>query len=223
MKKPMVDYRRFGLAKLNTPAFSHLKLLVSWPIYITLYILTEKLIPAERCTPIRIFLDDRIPFCEWFVIPYVFWYGLIAFSLVYFLLYDIDSFRRLQIYILITQMVAMTVYIVFPSRQDLRPTAFTRDNILIRCVRLLYSIDTNTGVLPSLHVAYSLGIMSTWLHRRITPLWGRIFVTVAAILICLSTTFIKQHSAADFFAALPMCLAAEAISHYRVTKKPYTH
>ena len=86
MKKPVVDYRQFRLRKLNDPQFSHLKLLAGWIVYFVLYILTENLIPAERCTPVHMWLDDVIPFCEWFLIPYVFWYGLVAFSLVYFAL-----------------------------------------------------------------------------------------------------------------------------------------
>ena len=221
MRRPMVDYRRFRLSRLNTPEFSHLKLLVTWPIYFMLYILTENLIPAEKCTPVHIFLDDMIPFCEWFVVPYVFWYGLILFSVWYFLRYDVDSFRRLQIYILVTQSLAMAIYILFPSRQDLRPEAFPRDNVFSGLVGLIYRIDTNTGVCPSLHVAYSLGILSAWLRRRSTPLWGRVFVVMAAVLICLSTMFIKQHSAADFFAALPVCLVAEVISYCRVKKYPH--
>lgn len=223
MKQPMVDYRRFRLSKLNTPEYSHLKLLATWLLFFALFVLTENLIPAEDCTPVHIFLDDWIPFCEWFVIPYVFWYGLIAFSLGYFLLYDVDSFRRLQIYIFTTQLIAMAIYILLPTRQDLRPTEFTRDNVWIRIVQFLYRIDTNTGVCPSLHVAYSLGIMSTWLRRKATPLWGRVFVVVSVVLICLSTVFIKQHSALDFFAALPICLVAELVSHYRVTRKPYSN
>ena len=219
--RPMVDYRQFRLSRLNTPEFSHLKLLAAWPIYFLLYILTENLIPPENCTPVHIFLDDWIPFREWFVIPYVFWYGLIAYSLVYFLAYDVDSFRRLQIYIFITQIIATAIYILFPSRQDLRPAVFPRENILTGIVGLLYQIDTNTGVCPSLHVAISLGILSAWLGRKVTPLWGRIFVVTAVVLICLSTMFIKQHSAADFFAALPVCLVGEVISCRRVTQHPY--
>ena len=30
MRKPTVDYRSFRLSKLNTPEFSHLKLLFGW-------------------------------------------------------------------------------------------------------------------------------------------------------------------------------------------------
>lgn len=211
MKKPVVDYRTFRLRKINEPQFSHLKLLLGWVGYFALYFLTENLIPPESCTPVHMWLDDVIPFCEWFLIPYVFWYALIALSLGYFLLYNIDSFKRLQTYIIITQVVAMAVYIIFPTRQDLRPEVFANENLLTRCISFLYSFDTNTGVCPSLHVAYSLGIASVWTKEKgIHPAWKG-FVVFSVVMICLSTMFIKQHSAVDFFAAIPVCLLAEGI------------
>lgn len=211
MKKPVVDYRTFRLSKINDPQFSHLKLLLGWLGYFALYFLTENLIPVENCTPVHMWLDDVIPFCEWFLIPYVFWYILIVISLGYFLLYNVDSFKRLQTFIIITQVAAMAVYIVFPNRQDLRPAEFPRDNFLTQCIGLLYAADTNTGVCPSLHVAYSIGIASVWLKEKGVSGWWKAFVVAAVILICLSTMFIKQHSAVDFFAALPVCLLAEGI------------
>ena len=211
MRKPVVDYRKLRLHNLNTPEFSHLFLLLGWVGYFLLYFLTENLIPAEKCTPVHMWLDDVIPFCEIFLIPYVFWYLLIVISLGYFLLYHVDSFKRLQVYIIITQIAAMVIYILFPSRQDLRPTEFPRDNFLTQVVSLLYTVDTNTGVCPSLHVAYSLGIASVWVKEKgVSCLWKG-FVVAAVILICLSTMFIKQHSAVDFFAALPVCLLAELV------------
>lgn len=211
MKKPVVDYRQFRLGKLNDPQFSHLKLLGGWIIYFILYFLTENLIPAEKCTPVHIWLDDVIPFCEWFLIPYVLWYGLIAFSLGYFALYNIDSFKKLSKYIFITQMVAMAIYILFPSRQDLRPEVFPRENFLTWCIGLIYSFDTSTGVCPSLHVAYSIGIASVWLREKGVKVIWKVLLVVLVILICLSTMFIKQHSATDFFAALPVCALAEIL------------
>lgn len=209
MKKPVVDYRSFRLSKINDPQFRHLKLLLGWVGYFALYFLTENLIEPERCTPVHIWLDDVIPFCELFLIPYVFWYLLIVLSLGYFLLYNVDSFKRLQTFIIITQVVAMAIYIIFPSRQDLRPEEFTRDNFLTQCIAMLYRMDTNTGVCPSLHVAYSIGIASVWLKEKGVCRRWKAFVVIAVILICLSTMFIKQHSALDFFAALPVCLLAE--------------
>lgn len=211
MKPPVVDYRAFRLSKLHTGEYAHLKLLLGWVGYFLLYFLTENLIPVESCHVIHCALDDRIPFCEWFLIPYVFWYLLIVISLGYFLLYDIDSFRKLQSYIIVTQVVAMAVYILYPNCQNLRPVEFPRDNFLTRCIHLIYTVDTNTGVCPSLHCAYSIGIASVWLKARdVSPIWKG-FLIVAVILICLSTMFIKQHSALDFLAALPVCLLAEIL------------
>ena len=148
MKKPLVNYCQFRLSKINQPEYAHLKLLLGWIGYFALYLLTETLIPPERCRPMHCALDDLIPFCEVFVIPYVLWYGLIVFSLGYFLLYNVDSFKKLQSYIIITQIAAMIIYICFPNRQDLRPELFPRDNFFSDIVALLYSIDTNTGVIP---------------------------------------------------------------------------
>lgn len=215
MKKPIVDYRQFRLRKILCPQHSHLLLLLGWPLYFLLYILTENMILAERCTPVSMWLDLLIPFCEWFVIPYVFWYGLIVISLGYFLLYNIEDFKRLQIYIIIVQVAATIIYIVFPSRQDLRPTEFPRDNLLTQWIAILYRIDTNTGVCPSLHVAISIAITSVWMKKKEVPKLWKGFILLSAILICLSTMFIKQHSAADFLAALPVCLLAEGIVYGR--------
>ena len=218
MKKPVVDYRKFRLSKLNDPEFSHLKLLLGWVLYFLSYFLTENLIPPERCHVVHCALDDRIPFCEYFVIPYVFWYLLIVGSLLYFLLYSVESFKNLQKYIIITQIVATVIYIVFPTRQDLRPETFASDNVFTQLVGFLYAMDTNTNVCPSLHCAYSIGIASVWLKERGVPRGVKAAITAACAVICMSTAFIKQHSVLDFVAALPVCLLAELLlfgkSHY---------
>lgn len=213
-KKPVVDYRQFRLSKLKDPQFSHLLLLLGWIGYFILYFLTENLIPRENCVVMHCFIDDLIPFCEWFVIPYTFWYLLIVFSLLYFALYNIDNFKNLMKYIIVTQIVAMAVYIILPNCQNLRPAEFENDNILTMVVGLLYKFDTSTNVCPSLHVAYSLGIVSTWFREKSAGVFWKIFVLIAVILICLSTMFIKQHSAVDVIAALPLGVLAEFITFY---------
>lgn len=211
MKKPVVDLRQFRFSKLNTPQFSHLKYLLGWVGYIAGYFLTENLIPVEKCHVVHCALDDVIPFCEGFVIPYVTWYVLVVGSLLYFAMYNPESFKKLQTFIIITQVVAMTVYVLYPNRQDLRPTEFPRDNFLTDIVAGLYAFDTNTNVCPSLHVAYSLGIASVWLKEKgISPIF-KTAIVLFVISVCLSTAFIKQHSVVDIFASLIMCLVIEGI------------
>ena len=219
MKKPVVDYRSFRLKKLNDLEFSHLKWIGGWLIYFALYLLTENLIPEENCYSVHCFIDDIVPFNEVFILAYVFWYVLIVISLVYFALYNVDSFRKLSKYIFITQIVAMTIYIILPTRQDLRPEIFPRDNFLTDIVELIYTADTNTGVCPSLHVAYSIGIASVWLREKGVSVIWKGFVLVSVVLICLSVMFVKQHSALDLFAAIPVCLLAELL----VYGKQYYH
>ena len=195
-----------------------LRLLLGWPVYFLLYFLTETLIPMDTCHVIHCALDDRIPFCEWFAIFYVGWYGLIALSLGYFLLCSRESFRNLQIYIMITQGLATAVYLLYPNCQLLRPEAFPRENIATAVMGLLYRIDTNTCVFPSLHAAISIAIASVWIRDQRAKPWIKIAIAVFCVLVCLSVCFVKQHSVLDVLGAIPVCLVAEWILFWRKAK-----
>ncbi len=212
MKAQRVDYSGFRLSRLNEPRFRHLWLLAGWIFYFVMYFLTENLIPPERCHAMHCALDDMIPFNEYFLIFYVGWYFLVFGSLAYYLFSDVKQFSRLQTYIFITQVVAMAIYIIWPSRQDLRPEVFPRENALTALMAFIYSFDTSTGVCPSLHVAYSLGILSVGLKDRRLPVWAKALLTFIVVMICLAVCFVKQHSALDVFAALPVCLLAEILT-----------
>ncbi|MBQ6013718.1 MAG: phosphatidic acid phosphatase [Firmicutes bacterium] len=209
MFRPTVDYSGFSLKKLNDPRFSHFLLLGGWLVYFVLYFLTENLIPAEKCHPVHCFVDDLIPFNEFFVIFYVGWYVLCVIALVRTAFTDVKNFRRLQTFIMITQAVAMFFYIVWPTRQDLRPEVFPRDNFLTSVMAFIYAFDTPTGVSPSLHVAYSMGIMSVCLKDETLPRWAKCLLVFVVVMICLAVCFVKQHSFVDVLTALPVSLFAE--------------
>lgn len=198
---------------------SHFYLLLSWIVFFVLYIVTENFIPAEACFVMHSKIDDIIPFCEWFLIPYVFWYFLVAGSLIYFAFKNKQSFKKLQCFIIITQVVAMATYVLFPNMQNLRPSMFERDNLLTRGVSLIYSFDTNTNVCPSLHVAYSVAVVSVWLKEKAASRSIKAFVLLSVILICLSTVFIKQHSVIDVICALVLCIFAETMVYGRYWKE----
>jgi len=209
MNRQPYDYSGFSLRRLNEPRFAHVKLLGGWIVYFVLYFVTENLIPASRCHPMHCFLDDLIPFNEFFVIFYVGWYALVFASLAYTFFYDVPAFKKLQTFIMITQAIAMLWYILWPSRQDLRPAVFPRQNILTALMAFIYSFDTSTGVCPSLHAAYSFGILSVGLKcRYLAPGW-KLALGFVVLMICLAVCFVKQHSALDVLAALPVSLFAE--------------
>lgn len=211
MRQPTVDYRKLRLSNLRSPAYRHLLLLGGWLVYFSLYFLTEQLIPYENCHVVHCALDDAIPFCEFFIVPYLLWFLLVAGSLLYLLLYDVPSFRRLSIYIMITQAGAMLVYILWPNIQLLRPETMPRENLFTWIVSFVYRFDTPTGVLPSLHAAYSIAILSVFEHRRETRLWWRVLLPILVVIIILATFFVKQHSVLDALAAIPLCLLGELL------------
>ena len=65
---------------------------------------------------------------------------------------------------------------------------------------MIYSVDTPTNVLPSIHVYNSIGAMAAIAHS--TSL--KKHRGVLGILIIFSTVFLKQHSITDVIAALAM-------------------
>ena len=204
------------MEKSNThPASRYRHLLWGWAGFFLFYFLTENLIPPERCHVIHCPLDDRIPFHEFFVIFYVGWYLLLAVSLGYFLFCRAESFKRLQTYIIIVQALAIVVYMVYPSRQELRPEVFPRENFLTAVMGFIYSIDTPTGICPSLHVAISVGIASIWLREKDAKLWLKAAIALFCLGVCLSVAFVKQHSVVDIAAAIPICLVAEWFVFWR--------
>ncbi|MDY3224461.1 MAG: phosphatase PAP2 family protein [Candidatus Faecousia sp.] len=206
---PVVDYRKLRLNNLNTEEFRHLKLLLFWPIYGFLFLFVERIYVVDYYYPMHCPLDDLIPFNEFFLIPYLFWFVYLVGIHVYTLLYDLDAFRRMMKYIIFTYSITILIYLVFPTCQELRPVRFERDNLLTRFLAGFYQFDTNTNVCPSIHVIGSLAVMEAALYTKTirSRVWKWGFV-IAATLICVSTVFLKQHSVLDLLAALPLCLVA---------------
>lgn len=214
MQKPIVDYRKLRINNISSDEYKHLKLLLFWPVFGLLFMFVERFYQVEYYHPVYCSLDDMIPFCEWFLIPYLFWFVYLIGMHIYTLLYDVDTFRRMMKYIIITCSAAILIYFIFPTCQELRPITFERDNILTRFIAGFYQFDTNTNVCPSIHVIGSLAVMeaAVWSKKINSKGWKATFVIIA-MLICVSTVFMKQHSVIDLLAALPICAAAYFICY----------
>lgn len=216
----IVDYRNFRFHKLNTPEFEHLKYLAYWPLFGLLFLTVERLWIRSSYYPVHCALDEAIPFCEYFLIPYLFWFIFLVGIHVYALLFDTDAFKKLMKFIIVSYSAAMLIYILFPNCQELRPVAFERDNLFTRFLTGLYQFDTNTNVCPSIHVIGSVAVMlCAWNSKHFsTPGW-RIAFCVTALLISASTVFLKQHSILDVLAAVPICVTAWAAVYGKGLKR----
>lgn len=94
MQAPVIDYRKLRLNNISTDEFKHLKMLLFWPMFGLLFLFVERFYQVDNYYPMYCKLDDLIPFCEWFLIPYLFWFVFLVGMHLYTLLYDIDTFNR---------------------------------------------------------------------------------------------------------------------------------
>ena len=208
----MVDYRKLRWSNINSEQYKHLKLLLYWPVYGLLFLFVERFYQVDFYYPMYCPLDDLIPFCEWFLIPYLFWFVYLVGMHLFALLYDVDAFKLMMKYIILTYSAAIIIYLIWPTCQQLRPASFERDNILTRFIAAFYQFDTNTNVCPSIHVIGSLAVMEAALWSKVIRSKGiKTAFEIVAILICISTVFMKQHSVLDILAALPICLTGHIL------------
>ena len=73
---------------------------------------------------------------------------------------------------------------------------------IYRSEHRLYHADTNTNVIPSMHVLGCMAAVFGLFRCCCTPRWAKIGVIILTVLINASTVFIKQHSILDVIIAL---------------------
>lgn len=190
------------------------------PIYGIFYMLAFGYV-EQRKVPINIIhmkIDDYIPFCEYFIVPYLLWFAYVAVTVFYFAFINKNKQEYWQF--ILTLGIGMTLFIVvsliYPNGQNLRPE-LTGDGIFIQLVQYLYTIDTPTNILPSIHVFNSIACCIAVFHHK--PFQKRkVLLTSTAVLttlIVLATVFLKQHTLVDVIAA-----AALNIVCYQLLYKP---
>jgi len=180
------------------------------PVYLVMFFGIEALVPRgsvywETSLPI----DSLIPFAEVFVVPYVLWYPLLVGVGAWLLFKDGPAFRRYMWSLMLTLTFSVVFCAFVPNGQDLRPVSFPRDNIFTRLVGLLYSVDTNTNVFPSIHVVGTLAAVFAVMDTgSIKQRWVRPTVLVLSFLIIISTVLIKQHAILDMAGGIALSIVA---------------
>lgn len=187
-----------SLKKFLRDRLRHILMLIYWPLF-GLVFWTMELVPGRIYHPVESVIDSFIPFCEWFAIPYFFWFIYIIGSMTYFFFKDKSAYIKYMWFVMFTYTITLIVYAIYPTSQLLRPEV-TEEGILFDVIRWLYGYDTNTNVCPSLHVIGSFAVMFAAIKSdTIKSICVKIGYVIAAVLICVSIVFIKQHSIIDLF------------------------
>lgn len=193
LKKLWLQYRHASIAGL------YLIFYLNWFFWL------EKKV-TKHYTIIHMDLDDYIPFCEVFIIPYLLWFAYVAITVVYLIFTSKQDYYKACAFLFTGMTIFLLISTLWPNGHHLRPITMPRDNIFTQLVAGLYSTDTATNLWPSIHVFNSLGahIAITHCHK----LKGKTGLHIASLIlsssIVLSTVFLKQHSVFDVITAFIM-------------------
>lgn len=151
-------------------------------------------------------LDDRIPFCELFVIPYFLWFAYVSVAVLYCFFNNKQEYYNTCVFLFTGMTVFLVISTLWPNGHHLRPYAMPRDNVFTGLVAHLYRMDTPTNLWPSIHVYNSIGAHLAVTHNPKLAQNKKIYIGSLAlcISIILSTVFIKQHSMFDVITAFVM-------------------
>ena len=165
--------------------------LILWLIY-----LFTNYFNAERAAfNFWISLDNLIPFIPGFVIFYLLYFPLVLFQ--FFIIKkekDFINVAKANIFVII---ISNIIFLLLPTK-IIRPELIVNDFSGF-ILSLIYLIDNNVNLFPSLHVS-----MSLLAFLNIIKFKKNLKFTVLAtfILTTLSTLFIKQHYVIDIIGGL---------------------
>ena len=167
-------------------------------------------------------IDENIPFINWFIIVYIGCYPWWYLGLLASLKYNRPNFYKAIVVSLISYVIAGLFFVFLPTEIE-RPV-IENTNILNWLTNFIYSTDIPTNLFPSMHCFISWNVYVSVRRDKAIPLYIRIPYLIMAILVCMSTVFIKQHYFVDIFAGIILCeivnfIVSKTKLHLRLMKK----
>ena len=149
------------------------------------------------------FIDDNVPFISFFVIFYIISYPFWAISPLVICKNSKQDYLNWVISAAILYIITFVTYIIIPTTIT-RPVV-ENNNIFDKLVNMIYlsdSPDRPTNLFPSMHCWLSIICYLGVSKQNNISKYYRIGSLILAILICLSTQFIKQHYLVDLISGV---------------------
>ncbi len=153
--------------------------------------------------------ESEIPYVSVFIFGYLFVY--ISILILYFLVDDVDVWRRAVLSYLVLTTLCYIVFLAFPVKVVDRPevAGMIMHTWVDQVARAYFVLDRPYNALPSIHASYPT--LATLLIWRSRPVWRYIFLGMT-ITICVSVIMVKQHYVMDVITGV----AAAFASYYAV-------
>jgi membrane-associated phospholipid phosphatase len=175
-------------------------------------------------------LDDIIPFRpEWAIFYLYLFYWATEATMALLAVFYYKQGYALAWTLVIVNLVADLVYLVFPVTTDVYRAAIAAHplvgNKFAEAMNEYYRSDPSFDCFPSLHAAVSAVIAYAW-YRFAKSKRNALTISVAAVAALisagtiLSTLFVKQHYIADEISGLVLALAVGKIVYDRILGRP---
>ena len=180
-------------------------LIVYGIIYLSWFAYLEKTV-TKNYRVIHMAIDDYIPFCEVFIIPYLLWFAYVAAVVLFFFFKNKNDYYKVCTFLFTGMTIFLVISTLWPNGHHLRLQVMPRSNLFTSLVSSLWQTDTPTNLWPSIHVYNSLGAhFAIARSKEFENKRGiRICSLILASSIILSTVFLKQHSVFDVLTAFVM-------------------
>jgi membrane-associated phospholipid phosphatase len=200
--------------------YKYLLLFLYYPFYLIWFAYVEKTVTTDFHV-IYMKVDDYIPFCEIFIIPYLLWFAYIGVVVIYIALTSKSDFKNMCMVLYTGMTIFLIVSTVYPNGHLLRPTSFPRDNIFTQLIAMLYETDTSTNIFPSIHVYNSVAAHFAIIYNEKLKKkkWICVSSAVLMVSIVMSTVLLKQHSVFDIITALILVIIMQQLVYVRVWEK----
>ena len=148
----------------------------------------------------KLAIDDRIPFCSFFVVFYILAYVQWIIGYIIIARESKEHCYRYLFGELVAKLICLVVFILFPTT-ILRPE-ITGHGLWESLVRFIYEIDAPDNLFPSIHCLESWVCFRGAIHLKKMPKWYAGLMFVSTVLVFASTVLIKQHVFIDMVGAV---------------------
>lgn len=189
------------------PSYAVIPLISAFILNLAVYMGAEPIAGGLKHWDISCRLDNKIPLIPFFVIFYVLAYVQWAVGYVVICRESRETCFRVMTAEMTAKLICFVLFIAFPTTVcnefiNARQTVSSDSGFFGALTGLIYSVDTPNNLFPSIHCLESWACFRGALGLKKVPRWYAPFMLVFAVLVFMSTVFIKQHVLADIPAGI---------------------
>lgn len=176
----------------------HLSFMLSIPALNVFYLLLNN--PYRGVHSLVTDIDRSLPFLSIFILPYFSWSIFIFATLTYLCFRDRKTYYSALASVNISLIICYLIYYFYQTNVP-RPV-LVGDDVFTQMVTWVYRNDQPFNCFPSIHCLLSYLMMLAINTSKIKNIKNSFIICSIAVLIILSTLFVKQHVLLDALAAM---------------------